>query len=428
MRYMVPFMVFKIVCAYVFVLIHMYVYRGGDTFLYFAGSKFIANAIIDHPEETLNYLFGPLESFKKMIYSPQYFIVGSFRDSATLFQARLTTPFTLLSFNYFTSTTILISMFSAAGIWLIFKTMYKLYPILHKQLAIGVLFFPTAGIWTSGILKDTFTLFALGLIFYSVYRILTKGKYVWGLSMIILGTYTILGLKPYLLYLFLPAILIWYHSNTVNKIQSKTLRYVTTPILLTIIIGASFLVFQTISSQAGKYSLENVESIAVGFHEWHTYLAETRDQSGYTLGEVEFSLSGVISKAPQSIFVTFFRPLPFEVRNAAMALESFESSILLIITLYVIFKVGLFKTLKIAVQDINVRAFLIFALTFGIVVGFTSYNFGALSRYKVPCIPYYCAALSIIYYIGTKEKAMRAYSLSKKTFSTYSPKMKVEKQ
>lgn len=407
-KFLIPFVVFKILCAYIFVLIHIYVYKGGDTFLYFAGSKFIYNAILTNPEHSLNYLFGSIDSFQNLVYTPEYFIVNSFRDYTTLFQARMTSFFTLLSFGKFLSTTVLISMFSAIGIWLIYKTLCKLYPVLYKHFAIGVLFFPTVGIWSSGILKDTFTMFAIGLILYYVYLIFTRGTYLKGFLFILLGTAICIGLKPYVLYILIPAMLIWYHANFISKIKSKVLRFITTPILLVLVIGAGYLVFQTISSQAGKYSIDNVESIAVGFYEWHTYLAETRNQSGYSLGEVDFSLLGLLSKAPQSAFVTLFRPLPFEVRNAAMALESLESTLLLIMTIYVLIKVGILTTLKIAIMNQNVRAFLLFALAFGVVVGFTSYNFGALSRYKIPCIPFYCASLSIIWYLGTgKLKATK---------------------
>jgi len=31
-------------------------------------------------------------------------------------------------------------------------------------------------------------------------------------------------------------------------------------------------------------------------------------------------------------------------------------------------------------------------------VGISSFNFGALSRYKIPCLPFYALALILIYY------------------------------
>ena len=47
-------------------------------------------------------------------------------------------------------------------------------------------------------------------------------------------------------------------------------------------------------------------------------------------------------------------------------------------------------------KDPNLMFFLIFSLIFAFAVGITSYNFGALSRYKIPCLPFYGAFLMIL--------------------------------
>ena len=104
---------------------------------------------------------------------------------------------------------------------------------------------------------------------------------------------------------------------------------------------------------------------------------------------------------PEAFFVTYYRPLPFEIRNFATALESFQSTILLLLTIYLIFKVGPINMVRIIISNNELKAFLFFALTLGVTVGITSYNFGALSRYKLPCLPFYLCALAIIYHLGT---------------------------
>jgi hypothetical protein len=197
------------------------------------------------------------------------------------------------------------------------------------------------------------------------------------------------------------------HAQISQTINNKALKVIITPILLAIIgIGGFFLV-QNISEGAGKYSIENVQSMAEGFQSWHTYLADNRDQSGYTLGNVEFTLSGVLQKAPEALFVTYYRPFPFiDTRNFATFFEAIQSFILLCLTLFVFFKVGPFKFLKISFSNAEVRAFLLFSIMLGIAVGLTSYNFGALSRYKIPCLPFFASSLAIIYY-KTKQKSFK---------------------
>jgi len=46
---------------------------------------------------------------------------------------------------------------------------------------------------------------------------------------------------------------------------------------------------------------------------------------------------------------------------------------------------------------------LIFSIVFGFAVGFTSYNFGALARYKIPVMPFF-SFLLLHFYFKYKEK------------------------
>jgi hypothetical protein len=47
---------------------------------------------------------------------------------------------------------------------------------------------------------------------------------------------------------------------------------------------------------------------------------------------------------------------------------------------------------------------LLFSIIFAFAVGFTSFNFGALVRYKIPCIPFFVMALYMLRHYGTKSK------------------------
>jgi len=47
---------------------------------------------------------------------------------------------------------------------------------------------------------------------------------------------------------------------------------------------------------------------------------------------------------------------------------------------------------------------MLFAIIFGVVVGISSYNYGALSRYKIPSEMFFVISLTIIYYKAKEEK------------------------
>lgn len=149
-----PFISFKITTAVVFVLIHLYYYKGGDTFLYFLGSNFFVDITQAHPEHIFSYFFSAYANLNHFVITDSYDIYGSLRGTDILFMSRFLAIFTILGFKQYLATSILFTIFCSLGQWLIFLTFCKLYPQLHKYFAIGTLFFPTLALWGSGILKD----------------------------------------------------------------------------------------------------------------------------------------------------------------------------------------------------------------------------------------------------------------------------------
>ncbi len=407
-KYYFPFIVAKILFAIIFVLIHVYYYKGGDTFLYFSGANFFADQIIANPLNAIKLFLSSQENIRNITYSAEYvYAINSSQD--VFFLSKVVSIFCLALGNQYLATNILYTVITGIGLWKLYKVMCLLYPELSKPLAYGILFYPSLGIWGSGVLKDPLTLCSVGLIFWSTYNLVRNKNYVLSIIIILIGGYFCFILKPYILYTFIPIMLLWIQGNISRKLKNPILKTLITPILITIFSFGGYYAINTVSEGAGKYSLESVQSIAEGFHSWHTYLAETRDQSGYSLGEIEFTPLGILRKSPEGFFVTYYRPFIFiDTRNIATFFEAIQTLILLILTLLILFRVGLIKFIRYLFFDSDVRAFMLFAVVFGVAVGITSYNFGALSRYKIPSLPFYIAALTIIYYKG--------YLLPKKRF------------
>ncbi|HLU85189.1 MAG TPA: hypothetical protein VKZ45_06930, partial [Vicingaceae bacterium] len=149
--------------------------------------------------------------------------------------------------------------------------------------------------------------------------------------------------------------------------------------------------------------INNLEHTLEGFQSWHGYLAETQDQSGYTLGEIEFSTIGYLKIAPAAFNVTFFRPYLWEIRNAATLMGALESFFVLLFFMYLLITLR-WKFFKIMFKNKDIFFMMIFSTLFGISVGISSYNFGALSRYKMPAQLLFVTALILIYNISKEEK------------------------
>ena len=167
------------------------------------------------------------------------------------------------------------------------------------------------------------------------------------------------------------------------------------PFIAIVLIVSSFFLSKELSRNAGKYDVNKLEATLEGFQSWHETLAETKDQSGYSLGTMELSPKGVLKKVPAAIEVTFFRPYLWEVRNASTFLGAIEGFVLLIMVLRLLLKLRL-KFFKIIYRNKDILFLMIFSILFAVMVGISSYNFGALSRYKMPAQMFFVLALILI--------------------------------
>jgi hypothetical protein len=96
--------------------------------------------------------------------------------------------------------------------------------------------------------------------------------------------------------------------------------------------------------------------------------------------------------------VTLFRPYLWETKKALQFVSAIEAAAFFLLTLKVLLSVGLFRAWRAIMDDPTIQFCVIFTLIFAFAVGVSSYNFGTLSRYKIPCLPFYALSLVLIYY------------------------------
>jgi len=151
-----------------------------------------------------------------------------------------------------------------------------------------------------------------------------------------------------------------------------------------------------------KFNSEQLLNQATVYQSNHyTEIAIEGTRSGYTLGDYDQSVLGMLVQAPSAVAVTLFRPFPWEIKNIVMALSSLESLILTFFTLFVFYKMKFGRLISYFISDDFMIMCLVFTLLLAFIVGFSSYNFGALARYKIPCLPFY---FSILFFILDKQK------------------------
>jgi hypothetical protein len=403
-RYFVPAFLIKVFGGVVFTLVYVYYYGFGDTFLYFEGSNVLADVITND-----------LGTYSRLMLSESGNLQADLAEYGALipysrtyeewFMVKLLSPLNLLSYGSYLVLTLFLSVISFFGAWKLFKVFEDIFRLTENKrnkkyikIAFACSFLiPSAIFWGGGILKDTITLAALNYLIYLFYFSIFKGDYsLFKFLLIALVSFLIIKLKAYILLSFIPGLMFGIYLKYKQSIRSRFIRSLAGPLLLIGLTAGSVFILNSFLAQEGKYNSQALEKRVKGFHSWH------KDVGGsfYDLGEVDYSSSGVIKKIPASLNVTFFRPYLWEANNPVLFLGAIESLAFLILFLFTLVKSRLKMFSELKSQPL-LYGMVLFCLIFGFAVGFTSYNFGALARYKIPLLS---ISVMILVYINVQSK------------------------
>jgi hypothetical protein len=395
-KYFIPALSLKIIGANALGLIYQYYYDGGDTFSYFdRGSKYIWEAFWDSPMKAVQLIFANGE------YNTNTFEYASeilhYTDLPSYFVVRIAGLFDILTFHTYSATASLFAILSFSGIWAMFLVFYRMFPKMHLQLAIALFFIPSVFFWGSGLLKDSITLGAIGWATYAFVQIfIFRKNYISSIMILIISCLSMYEIKIYILLCFVPSLMIWYYHVNIGKIKNLVFKAMILPFTIILLFAGGYYSIKMIGQENRRYNLEKLSYTAESTARWINYVSEREGGSGYTLGDFDYSIPGIIRKTPSAIWVTLFRPYMWEVKNLVMFFSALESLILLLFSVYVLINILLQRKLKILFDNPVVVFCLVFSITFAFAVGISTYNFGTLVRYKIPMMPFYVMGLFIL--------------------------------
>ena len=404
--YFIPALTCKIIGGISLCLIYTYYYTdGGDVTNYYYTSRTYVNVLLDGEFSTFFDLlsFSSTDGILSILSNDKYGnICFSISDTYALFTVKLTLLFCLLGCKSFIATTILLSSFSFIGLWKLYEVFIDHFPELKKQFAIAIFFVPSVFFWGSGILKDTYSLSAIGFYSFAFYHFLIlKHRKIRYLVLLIVSALVIILIKPYIFFALAPGSIIWNYFYKIKNIKNPFLRTFSLPIIL---VFAGLLVtlgLQFFGQYLGEYSLDNVLVKAV-----KTQQDLIRSQYGgnnYNIGEFAPTFSGISSKIPAALNMALFRPFIWDARNPVMLISGLENLFMLGFSLFILIKVKFTVLLKSLFSHPLLIFSFLFALFFAFSVGLTTANYGALVRLKIPCIPFYLNSLFIIYHLNKES-------------------------
>jgi len=388
----------KIIGGISFGLIYMFYYGYGDTFTYFESAKILGDVFIEDPVYGLQLIFEVTDYVRVEDYLYNQFLVNYYRGDDTFTVIKIAGLLSALAFGGYFSTTILFSCFAFLGQWKLYQTFIDRYPNIKFELAVAHFFIPSVIFWGSGIMKDSIVIGFLGLLIYSIDQAFFQGKKkVKSIITILISSYFMYTIKSYVLLALAPAIIFWVFFTFSSKIKNVVVKFVVFPLVFVLVSLLSVYGYLLVESIDKKFDSDRLMEQAYIYQINHyTEIEKEGTRSGYTLGEFDKSFGGMVQKVFPSIGTTLFRPFPWEIKNFVMALSGLESFALTIFTLFVFYKVKIRNLLSYLGSDGFIVLAIVFTLFFAFIVGFSSYNFGALARYKIPCMPFYLSVLFLL--------------------------------
>ncbi|MET0636021.1 MAG: hypothetical protein ABWZ25_08320 [Chitinophagaceae bacterium] len=393
---------YKTFFVFAFTLITEYYFKGGDTGLYYQGVTDLRNSVKDNFGHISDILF----SLKLTSNSPlfPYFFYDNYVDDITanymispsnFFIPRLALIPSFLFNNSFLCINLCFSFFALGGAIRLFKTFNHFFPDYWKEIALATLFLPDVCYWSGGLLKDPICFGAIGFITYGILNIFIKKEKVFSsILLILICCYLLFFIKIYILLVLMISIILWQFAEFNKLIKDVAYRRLFSFLSFAGSLLVAFLLVTYLTSSEGgqAYRIDRIMEQSSNQRRQFGLLAEQQGGSYFAVNN-----DNVFTLVFNGIIATFFRPFPWEISSPIMLFSAIEALILLILTGFFVLKRGFLNFFRFSFKDPRTLMCFSFAMIFAVAVGSTTSNFGAMSRYKIPCMPFYLLLLLLLY-------------------------------
>jgi len=390
-------------------LVLQYYYGGaGDSFTYYEGSDFIHDQLIENIGN-IKYYFVSAREFQQWFQSESgdQNLLGYIGIASANAVMKISALISFVAFNKFMIISLFFALFSFAGQWKLFQV-FNDYNKGKNQtlLAYAVLYSPSIWFWGSGLMKDSICLGAMGFIIHILYKnIIKKQISLKQLVFVPFLIYLVFIIKSYIILILFASIMVVIFVRYIWQLKNILVRVAA--ILLFVIISTLFLFLSDFSGQINDLVEESYSQVQLFQQNYQNLQSlDENSKAGFELGNFDASLSSMLIKSPGVIFSSLFRPFLWESKKIIIFLTAIESTTLLLVTLYLMFKTRFWGFFKIIFSNPLVLFSFILSILFALIIGFTTFNFGTMVRYKIILLPFYYFMLVAIFNKGiNKEKS-----------------------
>ena len=377
-----------------------YYYGYGDSFGFYNGGNVIYD-MIQQDITAVKYLFYPAKDIiaaaKLMGFADS--IPVSMPNDSNAFIMKLSAVVSFLTFNKYMLISICFGFFSFIGIWKLFYVFFQLNEKKNvRLLSFFVLYLPSLWFWGSGLLKEPICVGALGIIIYLFYKNFIEKRFSLRDMIVILFLFVILTVvKNYITFILLVSFFVVLLYKLIAKIKIVIFRIMVVAILLFGIITALLTI--DVSPYIKNFvndSVNQIQSFQKGYLNAQD-MDEGGSKSSFAISNIDPSMESILINSPAVIATCLFRPFVWESQKVIIFMASLEALVTLLMTLYVIGKLKVIYFFKFIFTDPFLLFCFLFSILFAMAVGYTTFNFGTMIRYKIIFLPFYFFLLISVY-------------------------------
>lgn len=393
----------KSLVVLIFALFNWKISKGDSFVLYQVEGKHIYDLILKD-FSNIKWILMPGKNFDESFLSDPW-NKGYLLNEANFMVVRFVTVISFFTLGKYLLTNLVFSMLAFTGAWKLFEFFYSQYPHLHKKFAIAILYLPTFVFWSSGVLKDSICIAAVGWITYALYQIFyKKNNLIKALVLLLFFGYLLWIIKPYILISYVPFFVLFLILKNVNLVNSRLIKIILAPALIIGSMVAFSVVMNKLKDELGQFA---VDSLTKNIKNQNDSYENQSEKGGamFSYGEdFDGSVGGLVKMGPMFVSTTFFRPFIWESKKPTTLLSSLEGLAMMLFTIMVLYKAGIKTTIQTLTKNPLALYCFLFAIIFALFVGATTLNFGTLCRYKIPCMPFYVIALFLIQDAARQKK------------------------
>lgn len=371
-------------------IIYQFHYNGMDTFEYFQGARSLSMLLKTDFSTALQVFFSDGVTAQEYCSNGLEILDKHMSMRSSFLFVKLLAFLSFLSFDSYIGIALLVATFSFWGTWKLYRAVVYHFD-LSPNLTFGVLFLlPMPLIWGSGLLKDTLVL----------------GAFFWGLSvllsfkekkefLVLLLCLLIVGLlKIYLLLCLVPVLILSVFHHRILEKDWPIPKLLGVEFVLVFIIG--FILLKAPNLLGGVGVMDTEEQLLRVIKDGQAWNARDGQSSAYHFEGYERSLTSVFLHFPDAVTVSLFRPFLWEMDSPMKFVMGLESLLLLLLTIFVFLK-GRLKVLTVIYQNPVIYFAINFSIAYAFWLGIATYNFGALSRYRIVLVPLFLLGLMAAY-------------------------------